>query len=171
MISRSPWTREAVPNVRNADDPTGLSGAGGRGQGRPRIALNLIVRWDSAQPVLDATRAKLPAEFEGHYVLSVSNLEFPRAPRPDHPGGEVPPDEALERTQAGTTLEVKGRSASTAGITQRSRTGALLFGFLKDAVRLAPGDREIIFRLDTGSITAKCSFDAREMLYHGKLAL
>ena len=83
LMTKSPWTREAVANFKNADDPTadpsgGLGG--GRGASRRAAFDPIYVRWESAQPVLDALRAPLPAEFAGLYVISVTNLPIRIAP-------------------------------------------------------------------------------------------
>jgi hypothetical protein len=173
LTSKSPWVREAVPSIRNADDPTGGSvlgdSSGGR-MGRRRTPVKVIVRWDSAQPILDALRAPLAADFDGHYVVSVTNLPFADARRAGR-GGDTTQDDALDRIQSGATLQVKGRDPVEAGIARRTRIGSILFGFLKDQVRLTPGDREIVFALSTSQLTLKTAFDAKDMIYHGKLAV
>ncbi len=173
LTTKSPWVREAVPNIRNAEDPTGGSvlgeSSGGRA-GRRRAPLTVIVRWESAQPILDALRAPLSAEFEGHYVLSVTNLPLGAARRPGR-GDETTPDETLDRIQNGATLEVKGKDAAEAGIVRRTHIGSILFGFSKDQLRLTSSDREIIFALNTSILTLKTKFDAKEMTYRGKLAV
>lgn len=172
LTSKSPWVREAIPNIKNPDDPTGGSvmGASGKGMGSRHDTIRIFVRWESAQPILDAMRAPLPAEFDGHHVVSVTNLPIAN-PRRAGRGDDTTPDDALDRIQAGTTLQVKGRDPVEAGIARRTRIGSILFGFLKDQVRLAPGDREIIFALSTSQLTLKTTFDAKEMIYHGKLAV
>src|SRR5579863_6369861 len=125
MTTKSPWVREAIPNIRNADDPTGgsvLGDASGGRMGRRRTPMKVVVRWESAQPILDALRAPLAAEFEGHYVVSVTNLPFADARRAGR-GGETTPDDTLERIQAGATLEVQGKEPAGAGIARRTRIG------------------------------------------------
>ena len=170
--SKSPWVREAVPNIKNPDDPTGGSvlGESGKGMGQRHASLTVFVRWESAQPILDALRAPLPADFEGHYVVSVTNLPLPNVRRAGR-GGETAPDDFLDRIQAGTTLQPKGRDPIEAGIARRTRIGSILFGFLKDQVRLTTSDRDIIFALNTTQVTLKTTFDTKEMIYHGKLAV
>jgi hypothetical protein len=173
LTSKSPWVREAVANIRNPEDPTGGSvlGESGRGEGRRRGASSkVIVRWESAQPILDALRAPLAADFEGHYVVSVTNLPLPNVRRAGR-GDETTPDETLDRIQNGTTLQVKGKDPVEAGIARRTHIGSILFGFLKDQLRLTPGDRDIIFALNTQQLTLQTKFDTREMIYHGKLAV
>jgi hypothetical protein len=172
LTSKSPWVKEAVPNIRSPDDPTGGSvlGDSGKGMGQRHTVVRVYVRWESAQPILDALRAPLAAEFEGHYVLSVTNLPLPSVRRAGR-GADTTPDDTLDRIQAGTTLQVKGKEPVEAGIVRRTRIGSILFGFLKDQVRLTPGDREVIFALNTSQLTLKTSFDTKEMSYHGKLAV
>ncbi len=173
LTSKSPWVREAVPNIKNAEDPTGGSviGEGGaKGMGRRRASVTVIVRWESAQPILDALRVKLPSDFDGRYVLSVTNLPFANAPR----GRGVDPtaqDDLLERIQNGATLEVKGKGTVEAGIVRRTHIGSILFGFAKDQLVLSPGDREIVFGLTTEQLSLKAKFDTKEMTYHGNLAV
>jgi hypothetical protein len=172
LTTKSPWARAAVANSKHPDDPileTTGAPAGGRGGG-PRRALDLIiVRWESAQPILDALRAPLPSEFAGHYVLSVTNLPLGRAPRGGR-GGETAED-LLEGLQAGAALQVKGKETAGAGIARRNHIGGFLFGFPRDYPRLSPDDRDIVFRLDTGELTITAKFDGKAMMYHGKLAV
>jgi hypothetical protein len=168
---KSPWVREAVPNIRNADDPTGGSALGeGRGGSRRLAPPRVVVRWESAQPILDALRAPLAAEFEGHYVLSVTNLPFANAPRAGR-AGETTPDDTLDRIQNGATLQVKGKDPAEAGIARRTRIGSILFGFSKDQLPLTLSDGDITFALNTQQLTLKTKFEAKEMIYHGKLAV
>jgi hypothetical protein len=171
--SKSPWVREAVLNIKNADDPTGGSvlgeSSGGR-MGTRRAPSKVIVRWESAQPVLDALKATIPAEFADHYVISVTNLPLANVRRAGR-GGETTPDDSLDRVQNGTTLEVKGKDPAEAGIARRSHIGSILFGFSKDQLLLTPSDREIVFALNTQILSFKVKFDAKEMIYHGKLAV
>ena len=173
LTSKSPWVREAVPNIKNADDPTGgsvLGESGGKGMGQRRVSLSVIVRWESAQPILDALRAPLPADLDGHYVLSVTNLPLATVRR-EARGGVTTADETLDRIQSGATLQVKDRDPVEAGIARRTRIGSILLGFLKDQLRLTPSDREIVFALTTQQLSLKTKFDAKEMSYHGKLAV
>jgi hypothetical protein len=173
LTSKSPWVREAIPNIKNADDPTGGSvlgdSSGGR-MGTRRTPLKVIVRWESAQPILDALRATIPADFTGHYVVSVTNL--PVAPRRAGRGGETTtPEDMLDRIQNGATLEARDKGTAEAGIARRSHIGSILLGFSKEQLVLSPGDREIVFALNTDILTLKAKFDGKEMIYHGKLAV
>lgn len=181
LTTKSPWARLAAADVKHADDPTESSNGGpmvgGRGGGtfRPGHVDPIVVRWESAQPILDALKARLPAEFDGHYVISVSNLPGGEVRRPGRGRGrgedETTDEELLERLQNGATIQPKGRDAAAAGIARRSHIGSILFGFQKDYVRLAPSDRTITFKLDTELLTISTKFDCKDMMYHGKLAV
>jgi hypothetical protein len=169
LTQKSPWAKTAVANYKGAEDPTGNAPEGGRA-GRGAAAPIIIVRWESAQPILDALRAPLAAEFAGHYVLSVTN--FPVAiVRPSGRGVQTTPEDILERLQNGATLEAKGKEPVEAGIARRSRIGSFIFGFSKDSLHLDPTDRDIIFKLEAAQTSIKCKFDAKEMTYRGKLSL
>jgi len=172
LTSKSPWAREAVADVKHSDDPTGISsGQGADSQRGRRIpSVKIIVRWESAQPIRDALRAPLAPDFDGHYVVSVTNLPI-AGNRQSGRGGEAPPDDTLDRMQNGATLRVKGKDQGEAGIARRTRIGSVLFGFSKDYLRLAPEDREIAFSLDTDQFSLRTKFDTKEMIYHGKLAV
>jgi hypothetical protein len=170
LITKSPWAKEAAPTIKHADDPTGGSSGGGRGGGRRESPPRIYVRWESAQPILDALKAPpIAADLEGHYVVSVTNLpiDFVRK----GPRGETTPDGSLDRAQNGATLQAKGKDPAEAGIARRTRIDSILFGFSSDYLHLTRDDREIFFTLDTELLTIRAKFDAKDMMYHGKLAL
>jgi hypothetical protein len=169
LTGKSPWAKAAVASYKGAEDPQGIAPEGGRA-GRGAIPPNIIVRWESAQPILDALRAPLAAEFAGHYVLSVTNLPVAIV-RPSGRGVVATPEDILERLQNGATLEAKGKEPVEAGIARRSRIGSFIFGFSKDSLRLEPSDRDIVFKLEVAQISIKAKFDAKEMIYRGKLAV
>ena len=172
ITTKSPWARAAVASSKHPDDPildTGGGAPGGRGGGARRALDLIIVRWESAQPILDALHATLPAEFAGHYVISVTNLPFRSAPRGGR--GGLTAEDLLEGLQAGAALQVKGKETAGAGIARRNHIGGFLFGFPVGYPQLSPDDRDIIFKLDTGELTITAKFDGKAMMYHGKLAV
>jgi hypothetical protein len=172
LITKSPWAREVTPSFKHADDPTAPTYGEGarRGGGKPESAPRIYVRWESGQPILDALRAPpLPADLADHYVVSVTNLPIAVVRR--GPRGETTPDDSLDRIQNGATLQPKGKDPAEAGIARRTRIGSILFGFSRDYLRLTSDDREIYFTLDTELLTVRARFDAKEMIYHGKLAM
>ena len=144
---------------------------GGRGAGRPQ--MKGTVRWESAQPILEALKTPLPEAFAGHYVISVSG--FPLR------GGRRPADEAngtnedmLDRLKSFTSLEPKGRHGSQPGVVQQQVStgeGSVLFGFSKELLDLSADDKEATFSTNFGRLTIKAKFDLRAMMYHHKLAV
>jgi len=170
LTSKSPWARLAVADYKGADDPVGAAvpgGITGRGQVAPP---SIHVRWESAQPMLDALKTRIAPEFAGHYVVGVINLPIAGI-RPSGRAGEAAPDDLLERAQNGATLEVKGKGIVESGIARRARGGEILLGFAKDVLPLAATDREIIFGLTMERFSLKAKFDGKDMVYRGKLAV
>jgi hypothetical protein len=170
LTSKSPWARQAVATFKNIEDDPTTEGGRGAGAGRRPAAVPIIMRWESAQPILDALRVPLAAEFEGHYVLSVTNLPITVVGGPGR-GSHAIPEDTLARLQNGATLEVKGKEPVEAGFARGTHIGSLIFGFLREQLRLTPSDREILFKLDLPRLVVKTKFDAKEMMYHGKLAV
>ena len=123
LTSKSPWARSATPSFKESQDPTdptaGRSG-GGRGMGRPAVPPYVIVRWESARPILDAFKANGGEDFDTHYVLSVSNLIL-GARRPPGRAGDTEHEEALDRMQNGALLLVKGKDTAEAGFRSEER--------------------------------------------------
>jgi len=171
LTSKSPWARLAVAEYKGADDPVGGVIPGGK-SGRPQsTGPNISVRWESAQPILDALKTRIAPEFAGHYVLGVTNLPIAGV-RPSGRAGEAAaPDDVLERVQNGATLEVKGKGTVESGVARRTRGGEILLGFAKDVLPLAATDREIFFGLTMERFSLKAKFDGKDMVYRGKLAV
>jgi hypothetical protein len=144
--------------------PDALGGRRGD-EGIPISALAAKVRWESAQPLIEALRTKLPPEFADRYVISVSGI-------PALHGKEfLPGDEAMmDRFKASASLQVKGKSPVQAGAIRRSASG-MWFGFAKEFLPLAASDKDLTFTLNTGQLSLKARFDPKEMLYGGKLAV
>jgi hypothetical protein len=214
LTSRSPWAREVNADfeldsdytTNGAEGPTagpgGVLHAPGTGSGAPaqfelgrdrnnsprgtRRRQPVIVRWESAQPVIDAAGVPLSADFEGRYVLSVSGLpigvmEHPRRgadalplnadPRENTPAARQ--RRMVEQLQSSATLEAKGREPEQPGLVRPvPRTpGTYLFGFSKELLPLTASDREIVFTLRTAIISVRAKFDPKEMVYRGQLAV
>jgi hypothetical protein len=170
LTSKSPWAREAVPGIKRADDPTESVGAGGGRSGMRIQTVRIYVRWESAQPILDALRTTLEPDLAGHYVVSVTNLPMPTVHRMGR-GANAEPDETMERIQNGTTLSARGKEPIPPEIVRRNHIGSIVFAFPKDTLRLTSNDREILFQLETDLLTLKTKFDGKDMVYHGKLAV
>jgi hypothetical protein len=202
LLSKSPWAKEVNAGARpdrnamtGAPPAPDVSGGGpGRGLGEPggynarygeegrdrgaRPATAVTIRWESAQPVLDATKEKLPSQFNGHYVLAVSGLPLEWGLERAGRGKRGKEDEnirlsdIIERLQAGATLGAKGKNPEGAGIVRRAPNDeAWLFGFSRDLLPLTRADKDIEFALNSGPMAVKAKFEPAQMIYHGQLAL
>lgn len=203
LMNKSPWAKEvnagAQPDRRSLNgappSPDTPSGGGGRGMmGGPggygggyeiggerrergaRAATAVTIRWESAQPILDATKEKLPAEFNNHYVLSVAGLPLDwglnRPARANRNGQDVRLSDLIERLQAGATLAAKGKDPEGPGIVRRAPSDeSWLFGFSKELLPLTRQDKDIEFSLNSGPMVVKAKFEPAEMMYRGQLAL
>jgi len=195
LTTKSPWAKEVTasgPAERGYDQTSGGSpaprtqsprigipgipgigggGMGGGGRRSPRSApmqsFKGTIRWESAKPILEALKAKLPASFENHYVISVSGI--PLSGR--YGRSEADPD--VDRLKGVTFLEARGKRSLQPGVVeqQTSSYGSVLFGFSKEMLALAADDKEILFTTEFGRLNLKAKFVPRDMLYRGELAV
>jgi hypothetical protein len=207
LTTRSPWAKEINAEfMRDADYTTGGAdgpqiGTGGvisaprsqsggsfeMGGGDARASRGgarrepVTVRWESAQPILDALVVPLKSELKGRYAISVSNLPAGvMESRRVQSSGKLEEDSApaalqrrmIEGLKGGATLEVRGKEPEQAGVvTSGPVAGTYLFGFSKEFLTIGPNDKDILFTLQTGLMTVKAKFQPKEMMYRGKLAL
>jgi hypothetical protein len=175
--------------------PRGRGGmGGGRGGGMGRgagVTYKGTVRWESAQPILDALKNPLPDAFAKHYVIGVRDIPLieDRPPQrrndddSDSSGSSStstsrstasnPSKDTLEYLKQSTTLQPKGRNLAQAGVVQQMTPGGtyFLFGFSKELLDFGKNDREVEFSTRLGRVLVKAKFDMKEMTYHGKLAV
>jgi hypothetical protein len=173
LATKSPWARDARVLPRPGRDRGGMnnsmpdlaeSSQQGRGASKKpgEVAVvpveEVTVIWASGQPVIDALKTRIPAEFANHYVIGVNDL-------PKSEGGrKVDPDSMT------ATLQLhSGRSVGAGAILPGKDT--TLFGFSKELFPLSVADKEVLFALDADQYTIKTYFNLREMTYRGQLAL
>lgn len=160
------------------NDPGGYNidyGAQRRERGA-RATTAVTVRWESAQPILDATNEKLPAEFNGHYVLAVEGLPldwgFDRPGRGKRTTEDVRLSELIESLRSGATLSARGKDPEGAGIVRRAPLDeSWLIGFSRELLPLTSADKNVEFKLNSGPMLIKAKFEPAEMMYRGRLAL
>src|SRR5665213_1092561 len=191
LTTHSPWAKETNLDFEAAEgghfqvpgSGSPYGGTDGQGRGatieRPAGTMKsapVVVRWESAKPIRDALLIPLPREFEGHYVLSVSNVP-PTAMNPEKRNSPDAQPVTLQQMtgelQAASTLQAAGKDAAGAGLVRRA-TGlesTYLFGFAKEFLTLTTADKEVVFLLRTNRVSVKAKFQPREMLYRGTLAL
>lgn len=181
-------------DFEEAEDPTPVPGTGspyagenGNGRGgtveRPAGIMKrapVLARWESAKPIRDALLTPLPHAFEGHYVISLTNVP-PQAMnsslmkrRPSGaPEATITLEAMLEELQAAATLQVVGKEPAGAGIVRRlmGSESVYLFGFSREFVQIAPSDKEVLFTLHTLRVSVKAKFELKDMMYRGSLAV
>jgi hypothetical protein len=173
-----------IPGIGGGGMGGGGMGGGGMGGGRGRRGGQSMesykgtVRWESAQPVLEAMKTPLPEAFAEHYVISVSR--FPLTPgrrRRSQDDSETSSsqsvDDMLDRIKGETFLEPKDKSGAQPGIVQQQphSGGTILLGFSKEFLMLKPDDKEVTFTTQLGRLTVKTKFNLKEMMYRGTLAV
>ena len=155
---------------------SGGGGAGtGRGGGQGRVSvpkIELIVRWESAKPVLEALRTPLAEVLADHYVVSLNGVPniYLQEKSTERTGGE---QDRAERNRFQESLTIKGRSSVRQAVFQQAPgalTQTFLFGFSPKELSFSQDD-EVTFatQLNRTSITA--TFNLKEMTYHGALAV
>jgi hypothetical protein len=147
------------------------------------------VRWESAQPILDALKTPLPDAFAKHYVIGVRDIPLienrPRQQQnPDDTDQDSPklstPDTSaaddkrkLDNLKQMTNLTPKGHESAQPEVVQQMTPGGtyFLFGFSKTFLDFGKKDHEVTFSTQLGKLIVKAKFDPSEMLYHGNLAV
>jgi len=155
--------------------PIGIPGMGGGGmggqrrqpQGAPMQSFKGTIRWESAKPMLDAMKSKVPDAFANHYVISVNGVP------PSGNSQRSEDDSDLDRLKGVTFLAARGKRDLQPGVVQQqtSSYGSVLFGFSKDMLMLSPDDKEVDFATQFGRVNLKAKFNLKEMLYRGELAV
>jgi hypothetical protein len=182
LTTNSPWAKEirlvlkakggatGEDGISAVRDPTtgefrGGSGNGGQKGEKPPSA---IVTWESALPLFDALKYRLPADFVGHYVIGVKDLPILVDAGPQRQSAE----QLVDWLKNSATLRAKSKDPVQAGVVATSRGGSMvLFGFLKELLPLTEKDKEVVFALNTNQLALKAKFELKEMMYQGKLAL
>jgi hypothetical protein len=166
----------SIPGIGGLGIP-GMGGGRPRGRGGPgggqTSAFHGTVRWESAQPVLDALKLPLADVFENRYVICVSGFPL-LSERSQGSGGEAEDSEPnIDNLKNLTSLQVKGKDLVQAGVVRRqaSTVNMILFGFAKEMLTIARRDSEIEFTSQIGRLMVKARFNPKEMLYHGDLAV
>ena len=181
LTTNSPWAHEtrldlkakggAVDNGIGAvrDPTTGAFRGGSEEGGGPKAkAPSVIVSWLSAQPLFDATKFRLPADFVGHYVIGVKDLPILVDAGPQRQTSE----QLVDWLKNSATLRTKSSEPVQAGVVATSGKGSVvLFGFLRELLPLTSKDKDVTFALNTSQLALRTKFDLKEMTYRGKLAL
>ena len=180
LMAKSPWAKETVVSM-------GGGGMGGPGGGGPP-AMKALVRWESAQPMYDASKRERAKESLSHYIVSVTGLRIggmmggrgPAGKGGERKGGdeESSPEQRrqtmLDRMKENTMLERKGKDPIHPELVQPVQTSSgtiLVFLFPRSGQPIALEDKEVTFHQKMGPMEVKAKFALKDMVYGDKLEL
>lgn len=157
--------------------PEGMGGPGGGPMGPPQFEAG--VRWESALPVREAMKEKLPREYQGYFVIAVHGLpQMRRPPRQREGGPKMDPEQMrrrmMERMKESTVLSRKGKDPFKPERIETStadESSIYLFFFPRGENPIALEDKELTFSTVFGPMEVKAAFPLKDMVYRGKLEL
>jgi hypothetical protein len=164
LANHSPWAN----SVQSWRRPPLVIGGGGQSGGPiwpaspPEWGPKGVITWESARPIREALRTRLPRVFANSYVIGVDGIPLGNAPSPDY-------------LRAYTVLRSKGRIKWTVrpwAARELIRNSVVYaFGFPRSAAPIDPESSEIYFESQFGRWMVQTRFKPREMFYQGELAL
>jgi hypothetical protein len=219
VLQNSPWAQQA--NVKFADPSEDverdaqmpLPGPAQAGMAGPRAAtdgrwdggvarnprggvpvLSVLIRWDSADPVvrafakqaaLDSTaQPDMPAPAaiaDKDYVISIMGLvpagrykpagQLQRRSESDESFDARDPEEMLEGIMSTSRLVVRGRRPIEPEDVKLDAATGILHLYFPRSAKITQDDREVLFATRFGSMKLQKSFDLKAMIFNGKLAL
>ncbi len=176
LTTDSPWAKPVkaeIPLLSNQRAQRGRYSSGSQSNRPTDEQLSPkfqgVIRWASAQPMIDALHTKMPAEFADYYVISVSGLPIFSGETDTESGKEADTYEALKEI---TILQIHGKDVVHPGLIRPDKSGGatLLFGFFKRFVEL-DNEKQVMFSTRVGPMDAKAKFNLKDMMYRGQLAL
>lgn len=171
----------------------GDEGGGGFGGGPPQ-GPEVVIRWESAAPILAATKFRLPEPLAEHYAVSITGLppqilmmaamgggrggrrgREGAAPEPEAKAAADPKVEAKareERLLHSATLSIKNHDPQSADVVmQTADKQTLIFGFAKASLPFGASDKDVEFVMRAGPASFKAKFEPKEMMYKGALTV
>lgn len=159
----------------------GGPGGGGMGGGGGMPPMKVMVRWESAQPLYDATKRQRAPRTDEFYILSVTGLRMMGGGRGGMgKGGEGQPDPAerqkamLARLKESAAIERKGKDPihpDMADSVNSARGSVIMMAFSRKAQPISLEDKEVLFHAKMGPMEIKAKFPLKDMVYGGQLAL
>jgi hypothetical protein len=154
----------------------GMDGGGmGGGGGAPSMPqFKALVRWETAAPILQASKRQLPEAVTWHYMISVTGLPLMAGGRGPRGGQQAPPQQfqavdpqdrqrmMQERLKDSTRLERKGKdpiAPSEVKVGQAADgTSIMMFLFPKGSQPIEASDKEVTFITQLGPLGVKAKF-------------
>lgn len=206
MVTDSPWARQATVRtlsgaapITDMGPPAGRSSDSAPSGAGPPAAPEILVRWESAVPVVEACShggmdwrlfscaskllylSGLGQKFDElqktFYIVGLSNYPMPLRRQGDAPEHSEAANAALERMslriQDSTFLKRKSRSPSKAArvVALPAGQSLLLIVFFPRSEALSVEDEKVLFESTGGAIELKATFNLRTMLFRGRLEL
>ena len=195
LRTRSPWAKEtsasqaSQPTLGNRVPSADSAGSGApdatpRGLDRGALEggtqIHALVRWESAQPLIDSAKRPRSTQAESFYILSASGLpvlEQHAAARDNSAIGKeaiLENKSVLVRLKERTSIERKGKQALRPEKVEMIEAGNLrvpVFFFSRTVDPIVAEDKEITFHTRYGAMDLKAKFALKDMVYKGKLEL
>lgn len=144
---------------------------GGRGGGRGTgSTYKGTIRWESAQPVLMASKTTLSEDFADQYVIHVIGIPLLNTREQSSDDDHRRDDDRLDNLKHLATLSTNTRGMTDAQLVKRAGDG-FLFGFPKKELSLSNDDKEIHFGAQLGRLMVKAKFIPKDMQFRKKLAV
>jgi hypothetical protein len=154
--------------------------SGGPGGEMPQP--NVLVRWESALPILMASK-KAPSNPDGQpqaYVISVSGMQMMGMGNRTRPGGQdgprdrAPAPDMEGQMKAKTEIQRKGKDPLLPDRVEITREGdgpVFTCFFTPGSQAIRPTDKEVIFLTKMGPLEIKAKFLLKDMEFKGNLTL
>jgi hypothetical protein len=184
LLTKSPWSKHITIEVedgllRNRTGRRDRVGQGGTLVGSaedwPVVMSHQVfgtVRWESAQPVRDATNGPLPRQFANYYAISLTGFNLGAPNVSVYPDAGDPTNftkNFLQQIRAASSLKSKGKVATAALV--HGAGSAVLLGFSRRSFQLSLEDESVEFATTIARLSVKAKFDLKEMIYHQTVAI
>lgn len=162
LANHSPWAN-SVQSWTHVNPPRTVGlGGGPIWPASPEWGPKGVITWESARPIREALKTRLPRVFSNSYVIGVDGIPLGNAPSADY-------------LRPYTVLRSKGRVrwAVRPWVARELIRNSVVyaFGFPRSAAPIDPDTSEIYFESQFGRWMVQTKFKPREMLYRGELAL
>ena len=200
-VTKSPWAKETevstmiaheskVKRAKQKTSTSGMSTSSKKGTPTPAyiptqetpaystglLTVTSIVRWESAQPMIEVAKMPRSKAASDFYVLSVSSLPLEALERlvaKQADGALAPSEKMIALFKEGTKLERKGKEPIFPGRVDlvEAASGSFVFFLFSKQHLIGLEDKEVTFSCKNRLLEMKAKFVLRDMVYGGKLEL
>jgi hypothetical protein len=180
ILTNSPWARTVhcePPGLKGVPRMSSNSGGNGHGHGavlvtprppgpdaEPPLAFygDVVIRWESAKPVLQISGTVMPDELRNHHVISVTGL--PAALLPNAVPSQTP-------SLSADLYEGKHNTESAEFVAMTKDRMTVLFGFPTSGSIGFKHRKPISFVLLLSGVVLKAKFEPAKMIYQDRLSV